>query len=107
FGDGGEAELQTGAPRGVFDFRLRADDFLDVLKDAFRLSERASGRSVVIQDEAAFVHFREQSSFQEAEAQDRENDDSRRADDENPGTLEESAHRIRIEVDDTAESTGE
>src|SRR5439155_13404017 len=60
-----------------------------------------------VQDEAAFIHFREQIGFEEGEAKDGESDDRHGADDQNPGTLEKSAHRVGVELDDTAERAGE
>ena len=60
FGDGGQSQLQSGAPRSVFDFRHGAQNLLDVQQDAIGFGERASRRSEVVQNEAAFIHFREQ-----------------------------------------------
>ena len=60
FGDGGEAHLQAGAAGGAFDFGRSAQDPFDVLEDAVGLGERAAGGHDVVEDEAAFVHLREQ-----------------------------------------------
>ena len=64
FGDGSEAKLQTGAARSVFDFRYGMQNFFDVLKDAVGFRQRASRRSVIIQDESSFIHFGEQAAAQ-------------------------------------------
>ena len=60
FGHGGQAHLQAGAARGAFDFRHRVQDALDVLQHAVGLGQRAAGGHDVVEDEAAFVHLRQQ-----------------------------------------------
>ena len=56
FGDGGQAELQAGAPRSALHLGDGAQDLLHVGDHAVGLFERRAGRHDVVDDEAAFVH---------------------------------------------------
>ncbi len=57
---GGEAHLQASTSRCAFDFRHVVKDAVYMLEYAVRLGERATSGHDVVEDEAAFVHLRQQ-----------------------------------------------
>ena len=59
FGDGSEAQLQTGAARCAFDFGDFTQNLLNVADHAVGLLQRSSGGRKIVDDEAAFIHRRE------------------------------------------------
>ena len=69
--------MEASAARSVFDFLGAFEDFFHVLKDALGFGERTAGWSVVIENEAAFIHCGEQVRFEEviADSGEKNNDD--------------------------------
>ena len=69
FGDGREAELQSGAARSALHFRRRCQNLLDAQQHLVGVGQRRSGGHQVIENESAFVHLRKQVAAQRAIAQ--------------------------------------
>ena len=59
-GHGGEAHLQAGAAAGVIDLRGLHEDLVNAREHLVGGGDGASGGHDVVEDEAAFVHLREQ-----------------------------------------------
>ncbi len=81
-------------------------NFFDMLKDMIGFRQRASRRSVVVQDKSPFVHLGEEASVQRQVADDRENDDASGTCKQDPGTFQHRFHRSAIKVHDAAEKAG-
>src|SRR5277367_2693588 len=56
----GYAKLQPSASRGISHLRRRSENLFNVIQDAIRLRQGTSRRGVVIENEAALVHARQQ-----------------------------------------------
>src|SRR5712692_10669846 len=107
FGDGSQAQSQTGAARCVLNFWHRAHDLFDVQKDAIGFNQRAPWRSVVIENEAAFVHFGQKLGTEQLITNKRKNDDDDGTPCKKKRAFENRFHRTRIEGDNAAKETGE
>ena len=60
FGYGRQTELQAGAARSAFHFGNLAQHLLDVADHAVGFRQRTARGHEVVEDESAFVHFRQQ-----------------------------------------------
>ena len=60
FGDGGQTQLQAGAPRCALHFRNFAQHLLHVADHAIGFCQRTASRHDVVDDESALVHLRQQ-----------------------------------------------
>ena len=59
-GHRGQAQLQAGAARSVFDLGNGVQDAVDVLQHAIGLGQRAARGHDVVENEAALIHLRQQ-----------------------------------------------
>src|SRR6516164_9502462 len=106
FGDGSQAELQAGAARSVFHLRPRANDFLDVLKNAIGLREGTSRRGVIVQNEASFIHRGEEVGTEKFVVDVGEDDDRHAGERHDKWATNEFLHHRRVETDDPAKESG-
>ncbi len=105
FGDRDEAQLQAGAARGIFDFWNRMQDFFDVLQDFVGFRERTARRRVVIQNESALIHFRQQVGSEKVVANQAQNDNNQRAGGHRPTAAQDRTHDTFVKIHDAAKDT--
>ena len=70
----GQPKLQSRSPRSAFHLRNLAQHRFDVTDDAIGLCQGTAGRHDVVEDESAFVHFRQQVWIREGETEKRNYD---------------------------------
>src|SRR6185437_14515292 len=103
FRDGGEAELKTGAAGGAGHLRRRAQDAFDPLEHGIGLGERAARRHHVIEDKAAFIHFREQVGAERLVAEIRSRDQRQAHEGKPHRPRQRAAQPALVEPNDAAE----
>src|ERR1051326_9332070 len=91
------------AARGAFDFRRLLQHFLQMRDDPVCFLQRASRRREIVQDEAAFVHLRQQIRTEKLVARKRDQNERETSDRECKRTLQRSEQPALIELDDAAE----
>ena len=104
-GDGGKAQLHTGAAGSVLDFRRGLKNFLNVQEDAVGFSERTAGRREVIENESAFVHGREEVRAEKVVTQEGKSDDQDGTCYQHPGPLQDGTHDAHVKLHDATKET--
>ncbi len=102
-----QSQLQSSAARCAFDLRDFAQHLLDVADHAIGFLQRTSGGRKIVNDEAAFIHFRQQVGTQQLIAAKRRDHQDHGENGNPPGTIEREAQPAFVELDHSPKAPAE
>ena len=103
FRDGGESKLEPGPARGGLHFGRIPQDAFHLIDQTIGIGQRRAGGRKIVQNEAAFVHLRQQVRAECVIAKVRCRDERDAEDRRCPGTFQRHSQHAAINADNAAE----